>query len=349
MRRLTPVIIGLLCGLTMLVASCGGTDAQRTGRTVHPPADLPGGLIAFQRHDPRIDKVRIYTIRPDGSGLRAITEPPANAAGDAKPDISPDGSTVVFRRLYNDGTPDELFVVGLGGGAPRNIWRARCPGDACLGSEEPAWSPKGTEIVFSGARGPIPFDGPPPAIGIFVINADGTNLRQLTQHQMNSGTEDHMPSWSPDGERIAFMRANNTAEPENASSIYAVDADGGNLTLLRRMPPERPGAGRPRWSPDGRRILFDDYCLFGNCGQPPTGAQLFTTRSNGEVLRQLTDLPGNSCCANWSPDGRWIVFSRNPTVAALGDLYLMRRDGTQLWRLTHALRFDNHNADWGTQ
>jgi Tol biopolymer transport system component len=56
-----------------------------------------------------------------------------------------------------------------------------------------------------GAIGPPPADGPPPVVGIFVMNADGSNVRQLTQLQPNSGTEDHQPIWSPGGRRIAFM------------------------------------------------------------------------------------------------------------------------------------------------
>jgi TolB protein len=147
------------------------------------------------------------------------------------------------------------------------------------------------------------------------MDADGSNVRQLTQLQPGSGTEDHAPSWSPDGRRIAFMRSNNTASPVDASAIYTVNADGGEPRLVRRMPPRRPGAGTPNWSPDGGRLIFSTHSLFGNSGQPPTGAQLFTVKPNGCGLRQLTHLPGNSYTSAWSPDGSKIVFARNRTVA----------------------------------
>jgi TolB protein len=307
-----------------------------------------GGQIVFQRFDPHIGKDRIYKIRPDGTGLHPITKPPAKAEGDGQPDLSPDGSEVVFHRLYNGGRPDNLIVVNADGSHPRNVTKRNCTGD-CLGSEQPAWSPDGERIAFSRAIGPVPPDGPPPIVGIFVTDATGGHLHQLTQLVPNSGTEDHTPNWSPDGERIAFMRSNNTKHPENASSIYTIDEHGGDLTLVRQMPKKRPGSGVPKWSPNGRRILFDTYCLFGFCGQPQTGSQLFTIRPNGERLRTLTHFPGNSYDGSWSPSGQRIAFSRNPKVCCppTGDLYVMRRVGTHVRRLTHAPRRDNHNSDWG--
>lgn len=342
-RALAAMTVAVIAAVSFPLA-CGGSSGESS--EIPAKADRASGRIVFQRFDPRIGKVRVYTIRPDGSGLRAITNPPQNADEDGQPKFSPDGSRVVFHRLYNDGTPDDLIVVSADGSDSQNVTEANCSGD-CLASEQPAWSPDGQRIAFSRAIGPVPADGPPPVVGLFVMDADGSNLRQLTQLVPNSGTEDHTPSWSHDGERIAFMRANNTAKPENASYIYTVDADGGDPTLVRRMPRKRPGSGVPDWSPDGRRILFDTYCLFGDCGQPPTGSQLFTIRPDGKDLRRLTDFRGNSYDGAWSPNGRKIVFSRNPMVAPLGDLYVMRRNGTRVRRLTDAPRRDNHNADWG--
>jgi TolB protein len=181
------------------------------------------------------------------------------------------------------------------------------------------------------------------------MNADGSGVRQVTQLEPGSGTEDHAPAWSPDGRRIAFMRANNTARPENASAIYTVEADGSNERLLRRMPPEWPGAGAPDWSPDGSRILFQTYCYFGNCGQAPTGAQLFTIDPNGGQLRQLTHLPGNSYNGAWSPDGKKIVFARNQAVGPEGDVHTMNADGTRVRRVTHTPELDAHAPDWGAR
>jgi TolB protein len=267
------------------------------------------------------------------------------AVKSSQPDSSSDGTKIVFHPLYKDGRPDSLIVANADGSDPHDVTQANCTGN-CLGSEQPAWSPDGTRIAFSRALGPVPPDGPPPVIGIFVMNADGSNVQQLTHLTANAGTEDHTPSWCPDGGRIAFMRANNTRRPENASSIYVMGADGSNLTRVRRMPRKWPGSGVPKWSPDGRLILFDTYCLFGRCGQPSTGTQLFTIRPDGTGLRRLTNLPGNSYDGSWSPSGRSIVFSRNRRVGPTGDLYVMRGAGAHVRRVTHAPRRDSHNPDW---
>jgi Tol biopolymer transport system component len=113
------------------------------------------------------------------------------------------------------------------------------------------------------------------------------------------------------------------------------------------MPRKWPGAGRADWSPDGSRLLFQTYCLFGNCGQPATGAQLFTIDPETGRQRQLTHLPGNSYNGAWSPDGKRIVFARNRAVGPAGDIYTMNADGTNLRRLTHRPMLDAHQPDWG--
>jgi Tol biopolymer transport system component len=113
------------------------------------------------------------------------------------------------------------------------------------------------------------------------------------------------------------------------------------------MPREWPGAGAPDWSPDGRLLLYSTYCYFGDCGQPRTGAQLFTVHPDGSGARQVTDLTGNSYNPRWSPDGRQIVFARNARLAPEGDIYIIRADGTHLQQVTDEAQLDAHKPDWG--
>jgi TolB protein len=181
------------------------------------------------------------------------------------------------------------------------------------------------------------------------MDADGSNVRQLTQLTPNSGTEDHFPAWSPDGRRIAFLRWNGTADPPNASAIYSVAADGGRVRLLRRIPPRFPGGGTPDWSPDGRRILFTTYCFYGGCGGPATGAQLFTMNPDGGQLRQITHVAGNAYQPGWSPDGTKIVFTRNRVAGGPSDVFIINADGSNLRRVTRAATPEllADYPDWG--
>jgi TolB protein len=340
--RYARVLIGAVClaAVAVVFGGWGGhEDARRNGR------------IVFERLDLEAGKIRLFTARPDGRDEKAITSPGASEEKDSIADWSPDGRLIAFRRFFNVGEPSEtadVMVVRPDGSGLRNLTREGCTGD-CLGSETPAWSRDGQQIAFERALGPLDSEGRPSSVGIWVMNADGSHPRQLTQLRPGLITEDHGATWSPDGKRIAFMRSNSTIEPVDASAIYTVSARGGDERRVKRMPLEWPGAGDPDWSPDGKHLLFTTFCYFGRCAepQPSTGAQLFTIRPNGQGMRQLTHLAGNAYDARWSPDGRRIVFAHNERLGPTGDVFTMNADGTHVRRVTNAPELDAHKPDWG--
>ena len=93
------------------------------------------------------------------------------------------------------------------------------------------------QIVFHG----VPDEG---GSEIFVMNADGTNVRQLTSTEYDN----FWASWSPDGTQIAF-----TSDRGRGTEIYLMDADGTNVRQLTKTNFE---SFRPVWSPDGNQIAF---------------------------------------------------------------------------------------------
>jgi TolB protein len=324
----------LITALILPIATAGIATAGEEGNSSSKARK--GGRIVFSRLDPHTGNVRLYTVRPDGTGRRAIT----NASDDSQSDWSRDGSRIAFRRFFNLGKPNErgdVVVANRDGTGELNLTRRNCTGK-CLGSEEPAWSPDGSQIAVMRAFGPISDAGNAAKVALFVMNADGTNVRQLTQRDPGSGTADHIPTWSPDGQRIAFMRWNATARPRNASAIWSMNADGSDARLLRRIPRRWPGGGSPDWSPDGSRILFTTYCYYRGCGGPATGAQLFTMNPDGGEVRKLTHVRGNAYQGGWSPNGTRIVFTRNRQAEGVSDIYTIRADGSRLRRLTRAER-----------
>jgi TolB protein len=327
------------CAAVLVTVASASAAAPRTN-----------GRIVFERLDPSLGKTRLYTVRPDGGDLRALTKPAADDGQESHADWAPSGRAIVFRRIIDVGQPNEradLFVVNADGTHARDLTRSSCR-LPCLTNDEPAWSPDAKRIAFVRSVGPLPpSGGPAPVVGIFVMNADGTNVRQLTQRVRNTGTEDHAPTWSPDGKRIAFVRTNNTARPANASVIYVMNANGSRARTVRVMPHRWPGSGAPSWSPDGKKILYSTSCWFGDCGQPRTGAQLFTIGVDGKARRQLTHVSGNAEGGRWSPDGRKIVFVRSPRVGPSGDVYTANANGTGLRRVTRSLALGTRNPDWG--
>jgi Tol biopolymer transport system component len=189
---------------------------------------------------------------------------------------------------------------------------------------EPAWSPDGSMIAFS-----APEPGPEQSAAIFVMNADGSDIRQLTDSP--KGTFDEGPSWSPDGSRIVFSRNPvdlSGVDPLPAGNsrrdLYTVSVDGTDLTKLVGGPTDDFG---PDWSPDGSRITFARFVDPTSDG-PDSLPQIWTIAQDGTDAIQLTRSGRSAQDPAWSPDGSILSFSDGGS-----DIYLIGADGEGLHRL----------------
>lgn len=160
-----------------------------------------------------------------------LTSPDTGVLDDL-PKWSPDGSKIIFERDFpNNGVIDEISWDGT---ALHEI--GSCVMGECIANGNPAYSPNGKKITFQKVLGA---DGIPTSIGIWVMNADGTNPRPLTQPTKTSA--DFEPSWSPDGKQIAFTRGTGSAQ-----ALFLIHPDGSGLHRLTRW---AINAGKPRWRP----------------------------------------------------------------------------------------------------
>ena len=191
----------------------------------------------------------IFTARPDGSDIKQLT----NTAGyDAETTITRDGKKLVFTSM-RDGDLD-IYSMDANGQNVRRLTNE-------LGYDGgPFWSYDGKQIVYR-AHHPQTEAAKadylsllkqnlirPTALEIWVMNADGSNKRQVT----SNGKANFGPYFFPDGKRIIF--SSNIDDPRGRNfDIYKINVDG---TGLERLTFNETFDGFPMFSPDGKKLVF---------------------------------------------------------------------------------------------
>jgi Tol biopolymer transport system component len=169
----------------------------------------------------------------------------------------------------------------------------------------PAWSPDGTKIAFTGYDHEGSSSGGGANYDVYVMNADGSDLRNLTKtpDDVARGASQGPPVWSPDGTMFAFE-----GDDGKNDGLYVMNADGTGFRWLAN-------GLRPAWSPDGNRILFTGM-----------GSDLYSVAADGTDVIQLTNAPGWDDQPSWSPDGSQIAFVRGDD--GVTSVLVMAADGS---------------------
>jgi Tol biopolymer transport system component len=130
---------------------------------------------------------------------------------------------------------------------------------------------------------------------IWALNPRDAKVRRITQG--DSGSANGVPVWSPDGQRIAFVR-----ELPDHDELYIIDQ--------ASAPPRRIGGDAPRslafpdWSPDGSALLFNGGATIDQMG-------VYLIQADGSGLRQILSDSVSYRCPSWAPDGHGFIVARS--------------------------------------
>jgi len=309
MRRLT--IISVLAGLVALAA------ASATPAAAKPPG--ANGQIAFARFEPALGGTVPYTVNPDGSHVQLLFARGAEFPhwspdgsqvsifccddGMAAHILSPD--TGGFRELSNpdpdleihcgfswspDGQRLTCETFGVTDPSRNGVYTIRSSDGGGLtrvtsnpgGDDIPGdYAPNGKRLVF----GRVDHPTDPAALGLYVVKVGDNRPRQIAPAGLLSSFGD----WSPQRNEIVFSQH---VTPDARSSLWVVHADG---TGLHEIPvqaqpacggaysdPSSQGCFGPRWSPDGKKIVF------ARGTSPDNDSNIYTVNADGSDLTQVT-------------------------------------------------------------
>lgn len=206
--------------------------------------------------------------------------------------------------VYEDtvaGRP-QLFTVGADGRDLRQL--THLPGE----QRHPQWSPDGTRIVFARA-----FET---HAGIYVINADGSHLRQLSAYRFADE-----PAFSPDGKSVVFTRD----ETPREDGLTILAAAGGRPREITTNPehggPHHNGEcgcdGDARFTPDGKHIVFK------RTRHNFADSALFIVGVDGGGLHRLTEWKLSAGQPRISPDGKRLAYSVNSNDNGIANVFVM--------------------------
>jgi Tol biopolymer transport system component len=251
------------------------------------------------RLEPRHPRLRMTTIVAELVAITVVFLMPGFPAGAAPSEKN----RIVFVSTRG-GDSWQVYIMNLDGSHPKRLTNVvghhRYPPGAYT---TPQLSPDGRHILFGAftSGGLKPGDR-----GIYLMNADGSDLHRLTNLQAEDA------AFSFDGRRIAFV-----AFQPGQQLIYTMNVDGSNVVNTAQV------GYAPAWSPDGQRIAF-------TCGY-----EICAMNDDGSHLVRLTDNRRYSVAPQFSRDGRTIVFqSLHGSIGPWFEISLMDADGSNDHRLS---------------
>lgn len=236
----------------------------------------PGGGGSTQTPPKTEPPLGAQIIQLDGTVVAQIPELPEHAFGLR---LSPDGSTIAFMTGFLGS--GQVATIRTDGSNLTYLTEPHTNSNSGDSQNAVSWSPDGTQIAYASSG------------DLYVMDADGSNVRQLT----TDPNGDYYPAWSPDGSTIAYWNGATTGQdggPMDAE-LYTIPATGGTPTRLtdNGIPDIEPA-----WSPDGGQIAYLSTDRF----------DLRVMQAEGTRDRAVYTRGNSGAAPSWSPDGTRIAF-----------------------------------------
>ena len=311
-RRTLTILLWSLLLLSLAIVSVVLFTPQFVPEVIKP---MVGPLMSFRlpflpgvnSNTPGPDPTRtalplptVTTIAIQPTGIATLT---ATAASQATPKFTPtpDNTPIPAATLVGGGEGQIVFASSRS--VVPQLYLVNADGTDLIqltnmdkGACQPSWSPDGMQLVFISpclGRGDF-FENIYNESSLYVINADGTGLKQLTP----APGSDFEPAWSPDGKTIAF-----TSVRGGFRQIYTLDVETQAVTLLTNTT-DSIESSQSYWSPDGTKIVY--------MAKRVGAYQIWAMNADGQEAVQLVRSGQDlwDYLPAWSPDGRTIFFSQ---------------------------------------
>jgi Tol biopolymer transport system component len=304
-----------MLGAALIMVACQPTGSARTAPETTASAEAPVSPSAAQttqapavvgEGEPWIvlqgALQGLTFVRPDGTGNHVILGPPGEQL---HPDWSPDGSKIAYVQASN--TASAIWVTDPRGDAGP-LLTAEPPDLAGLFWDNPAWSPDGSTIAAVAYEGD-PQTTLPTRSMLVLVDVERGAVEVAGELLSADGALHSFPRWSPDGAALVIVKDRFEGDEYLGGEIAITRRVGKGWSEPAPITDIVPGP-RADWHPSRDLIV---YCTndVGGAAQSDDPSNLFTIRSDGSGLTQITDYgPGEDRASqpSWTSDGR-IIFT----------------------------------------
>jgi Tol biopolymer transport system component/DNA-binding winged helix-turn-helix (wHTH) protein len=247
-----------------------------SGMEQDPAFSPDGNLLAFSSEEMTLNNRDIYVkLVNKGEPLRITSHP----QDDFKATWSPDSKLLAYlRRPKQCDTKSEVVIIPALGGSERVVTEA---------SDGLDWSPDGRKLVLTDT------DRPGGPMGLYLVSTSGTDRTRITNRENSPQYHDSNPKFSPDGNRIAFLRS----WSHTSADVYLVDLQSRQEMALTR---DRGKLTNLDWSPDGRKIYFVSNRMVNQ--------RIWSLDLQTGALQMVKGLPIDIEDFALSPDGKTLAY-----------------------------------------